>query len=255
VLYAVQAVYSPSFETALQNMVFFYVPFSLLFVLLSRLEWTPRLIRLCFTVIVFLALVFAGIGFVEYATKTIFLNSKLVVSNDLHTYFTVNSVFFDPDIFGRFLMLVMIGLATVLLFDRRPREQVGATLCLAVLWGGLLLTLSRSSQLALLLGLGIIAAFRWQVRRAVIIAAVRGRGRSCRDRRLTDDVRPQPGAERRLERVAPTSSRAASSILERPCGATARDHSSTSTRCTTTATPRRCRRRTRSLSRSPRSRA
>jgi putative inorganic carbon (hco3(-)) transporter len=170
VLYAVQAIYSPSFETALQNVVFFYVPFALLYVLLSQLDWTPRLLRLCFTLVVALALVFAGIGFVEYATKTIFLNSKLVVSNDLHTYFTVNSVFFDPDIFGRFLMLVMIGLAATLLFDRRPREQIGATLCLAVLWAGLLLTLSRSSQLALLLGLGVIAAFRWQVRRAVVIA-------------------------------------------------------------------------------------
>jgi O-antigen ligase len=171
VLYAVQAIYSPSFQTALQNMVFFYVPFALLYVQLSRLEWTPRLIRLCFTVIVSLALVFAVIGFVEYATKTIFLNSKLVITNDLHTYFTVNSVFFDPDIFGRFLVLVMLGLATVLLFDRRPREQVGATLCLAVLWAGLLFTLSRSSELALLLGLGVIAALRWQVRRAAMIAA------------------------------------------------------------------------------------
>jgi putative inorganic carbon (HCO3(-)) transporter len=171
VLYAVQAIYSPTFEAALQNMVFFYIPFTLLYVLLSQLEWTPRLIRLCFTVIVALALVFAGIGLVEYVTKTIFLNSKLVITNDLHTYFTVNSVFFDPDIFGRFLMLVMIGLATVLLFDRRPREQVGVTACLAALWAGLLLTLSRSSELALLLGLGIIAAFRWQVRRAVIVAA------------------------------------------------------------------------------------
>ena len=45
---------------------------------------------------------FSCIGFVEYATKTIILNSKLVVANDLHTYFTVNSVFFDPDIFGRY---------------------------------------------------------------------------------------------------------------------------------------------------------
>ncbi len=171
VLYAVQAIYSPTFESALQNMVFFYVPFTLLYVLLSRLDWTPRLIRVCFTVIVILALAFAGVGFLEYATKTILLNSKLVITNDLHTYFTVNSVFFDPDIFGRFLMLVMIGLATVLLFDRRPREQVGVTVCLAVLWAGLLFTLSRSSQLALLLGLGIIAAFRWQVRRAVIVAA------------------------------------------------------------------------------------
>ncbi|MEA2196862.1 MAG: hypothetical protein QOJ25_913 [Solirubrobacteraceae bacterium] len=171
VLYAVQAVYSPSFEAALRSMVFFYVPFTLLYVLLARLEWKPGLIRLCFTVIVGLAVIFAGIGFVEYATKTIFLNPKLIVANGLHTYFTVNSVFFDPDIFGRFLMLVMIGLATVLLFNRRPREQVGVTVSLAVLWAGLVLTLSRSSLAALLLGLAIIAAFRWQVRRAVIVGA------------------------------------------------------------------------------------
>ena len=67
---------------------------------------------------------FAVIGFVEYATKTIILNSKLVVANDLHTYFTVNSVFFDPDIFGRFLALVMILLAVLLLYDRPRREQL-----------------------------------------------------------------------------------------------------------------------------------
>jgi len=171
VLYAVQAVYSPGFESALRNMVFFYVPFTLLFVLLSRLDWTPDLVRRCLAVIVGLALVFAAIGFVEYATKTIFLNSQLILANNLHTYFIVNSVFLDPNIFGRFLMLVMIGLATVLLWDRRPREQVAATLCLAVLWAGLLLTLSRSSLATLLLGLGVIAALRWEIRRAVIVAA------------------------------------------------------------------------------------
>jgi O-antigen ligase len=170
VLYAVQAIYSPSFQTALQNMVFFYVPFALLYVLLSRLQWTPALVKLCFQVTVFLALVFAGIGFVEYATKTIFLNEKLVVANDLHTYFVVNSVFFDPNIFGRFLVLVMIGLATALLFESRPREQLGALASLGVLWAGLLLTISRSSQLALLLGLSVVAALRWQIQRAAIIA-------------------------------------------------------------------------------------
>ena len=172
VLYAVQAVYSADFETALRNMVFFYVPFALLYILLARLSWTPLLVRRCFTLIVVLGVIFAGIGFAEYETKTIFLNTKLIIANDLHTYFTVNSVFFDPDIFGRFLMLVMIGLATVLLWSRRPREQVAACIALAALWGGLVLTLSRSSLAALLLGLGIVAAFRWRLTRAVLVAAV-----------------------------------------------------------------------------------
>ncbi len=162
VLYAVQAVYSSDFEKALQQMVFFYVPFSLLFCLLRRLEWTPRLLRDCFVLIVGLAILFAGVGFVEYLTKTLFLNPKLIAANDVHTYFTVNSVFFDPDIFGRFLALVMISIAGVLLYERRTRDQLASIAALAVLWVGLLLTLSRSSLGALLVGLGVIAALRWK---------------------------------------------------------------------------------------------
>src|SRR5436190_2811454 len=161
VLYALQAVYSPDFEKALQQMVFFYVPFTLLFELLRGVTWSAALIRRCLQLVVALALVFSVIGFAEYATKTIILNSKLVVANDLHTYFTVNSVFFDPDIFGRFLALVMVLLAVVLLYGRPRREQLAAGLALAFLWAGLVLTLSRSSLGALLVGLAVLAALRW----------------------------------------------------------------------------------------------
>ena len=172
VVYAVQAVYSPDFEKALQQMVFFYVPFSLLFCLLRRLPWTPELIRTCLKVVVVLALLFAGVGFVEYATKTIILNPKLVAANDVHAYFTVNSVFFDPDIFGRFLALVMIAVAVLLLYERERREQLVTIAVLGVLWVGLVLTLSRSSLAALLVGLGAIAALRWHVGRVLVLAAV-----------------------------------------------------------------------------------
>jgi putative inorganic carbon (HCO3(-)) transporter len=171
VLYAVQALYSSDFEKALQQMVFFYVPFALLFCLLTRLRWTPRLIRVCLQVVIVLALVFAAVGFAEYATKTIFLNPKLIAANDVHTYFTVNSVFFDPDIFGRFLALVMILVATLLLYPYDRREQFGAIGVLAVLWAALVLTLSRSSLAALLVGLGTLSALRWRAFRALTIGA------------------------------------------------------------------------------------
>ncbi|MDQ6834691.1 MAG: O-antigen ligase family protein [Actinomycetota bacterium] len=172
VLYAVQAIYSPSFEKALQNMVFFYVPFTLLYCLLRGLRWTPAMVRNCLLVVVALALVFALIAYVEYATKTIILNPKLVVTNDLHTYFTVNSVFFDPDIFGRFLALVMILVAVLLLYPRPGREQAVSVVVLAALWVALVLTLSRSSLGALLVGLGVLAALRWKPTRALVVAAV-----------------------------------------------------------------------------------
>jgi putative inorganic carbon (HCO3(-)) transporter len=172
VLYAVQAIYSTSFETALQQMVFFYVPFALLYMLLREVRWTRRLVRSAVRLVAVLALAFSGLAFVEYATKTIILNPKLVVANDLHTYFTVNSVFFDPDIFGRFLALVMILIAGVLLFGRDRREHLASAAVLAVLWVGLVLTLSRSSLAALLVGLGVLAAMRWKPSRALVVAVV-----------------------------------------------------------------------------------
>ena len=171
VLYALQAAYSSKFTSALQNVVFFYVPFALAYCLLRRLDWTPRLIRICLFVLVGLAVVFALVGFVEYDTKTIFLNPKLIASNQVHAYFTVNSVFFDPNIFGRFLALVMILLAAVVLYGRRQRTLLVAIGVLAVLWVALVLTLSRSSIGALLVGLGAVAALRWRVGRAVFVAA------------------------------------------------------------------------------------
>jgi putative inorganic carbon (HCO3(-)) transporter len=170
VLYGLQAIYSSDFERALQNMVFFYAPFTLLYVLLRTVRWTPEMIRQCLLVIVGLALIFAAIAYAEYATKTIILNPKLVVTNDLHTYFTVNSVFFDPDIFGRFLALVMILLAVMLLYPRPGREQALTVVVLGALWVALVLTLSRSSLGALLVGLGVLAALRWRPTRALYIA-------------------------------------------------------------------------------------
>ncbi|HSO97777.1 MAG TPA: O-antigen ligase family protein [Solirubrobacteraceae bacterium] len=171
VLYAVQSVYSPYFEKALQQTVFFYVPFTLLFCLLRELDWDGRLVGRCLRAVVALAIVFALLGFVEYGTKTLLLNPKLIAANDVHAYFTVNSVFFDPDIFGRFLAIVMIALAGLLLRERERREELGLIGLLAVLWCGLVLTLSRSSLAALLVGLGVLAALRWRVRAILPVVA------------------------------------------------------------------------------------
>jgi O-antigen ligase len=112
-------------------------------------------------VLIGLALAFVAVGFVEYATRRLLLNPKVIASNELEAYFRVNSLFFDPNIYGRFLALVMLGLAAVLLWERRPRTAVLAAAALALLWGGLVLTLSQSSFAALLAGLFVLAALRY----------------------------------------------------------------------------------------------
>jgi putative inorganic carbon (hco3(-)) transporter len=178
VLYAVQALYSPAagspagFVTAVQNEVFFYIPFAILLARLRDIEWTHELIVRCLQVTVGLAIAFSLIGFLEEATQTLYLRSNLVQSNELHAYFTINSVFYDPDIFGRYLALVMLLVTTVLLYEKRIRWQLGAVLTLAILWTCLVFTLSRSSLVALAVGLAVLAALRWRVRPAVYAGVV-----------------------------------------------------------------------------------
>jgi O-antigen ligase len=170
-LYAIQAAYSIDFDRALENVVFFYVPFALLFVLVSRIAWTPRLTLACLGALVVLALAFAGIGFVEYATRRLFLNPKVIASNQLQDYFRVNSLFFDPNIYGRFLAIVMVLVVAWLIWARRARDAIAGALVLAILWGGLVLTLSQSSFASLLVGLAVLGGMRWSAKKALAISA------------------------------------------------------------------------------------
>jgi putative inorganic carbon (hco3(-)) transporter len=163
VLYALQSLYSDDNEQALKNFCLFYVPFAMLFVLLLDATWSPRLLRSSLIVTVGLALAFAAIGCIEFATGHLLItNEKVVSANDLLPYFRVNSLFFDPNIYGRYLALTMVLLAAVLLWTRRHRQVVLIAAALALLWAGLVFSLSQSSFGALLLGLAVLAALRWK---------------------------------------------------------------------------------------------
>ena len=163
VLYGAQSIYSSDVEPAIKNVCLFYVPFALLFLLLIEASWSRRLLRWSLRVTVGLALVFAAIGCVEFATGHLLItNAKVVEANDLLPYFRVNSLFFDPNIYGRYLALTMILLAAVLLWTRRRREVLLIAGSLALLWAGLVFSLSQSSFAALLVGLTVLAALRWK---------------------------------------------------------------------------------------------
>jgi O-antigen ligase len=170
-LYVVQIAYSADRAKAAENVAFFYVPFGLLFVLLRQVRWTPRLLGRCMLALVGIAVVLAGIGFVEYDRKSLFLNPKLVAANQYDNFFRVNSVFFDPSIYGRFLVLVMIAVTTSVLWGARREAKIGAVV-LAWLLAGLVTSFSQSSIAALLLGLAVLAAWRWSLRATALAAAV-----------------------------------------------------------------------------------
>jgi O-antigen ligase len=172
VLYALQSAYSDDRSKALEQVVFFYVPFALLFAVLRDIDWTEERLHAGLLVLLGLALAFTAVGFWEYQARELLLNPKVIASNQVEEYFRVNSLFFDPNIYGRFLALVMIAVAGVLLWTRRKLEMYAAAAVLAVLWGGLLLTLSQSSFVALLAGLAILALLRfgWLVVAPIVVA-------------------------------------------------------------------------------------
>ncbi|HWC28064.1 MAG TPA: O-antigen ligase family protein [Solirubrobacteraceae bacterium] len=171
VLYAAQAAYSSDFDDALKQTIFFYVPFALLYALLVRLRWSARLAAGCLVVLLVLATAFVAVGFVEFANRELLVNPKVISSNQLEAYFRVNSLFFDPNMYGRFLVVVMLGLVAILLWSRRAALAAACALALALLWAGLVLTLSQSSFTALLAGLAVLGALRWGARRAAAVVA------------------------------------------------------------------------------------
>jgi len=175
ILYAVQTWYSADFSKGLQNVCFFLVPFTVAFALLQDVRWDRRLLKWVLIVVGVEAAVFVLIGSAEYVTRSLFWNDQIIRSNEFHTYFRVNSVFWDPNVYGRYLALVTVVATAAMLWART--RQTFWLLCglILVLWLGLVPTFSQSSFIALLAGLAVLAAIRWSWRwtlAAVVVGLV-----------------------------------------------------------------------------------
>jgi putative inorganic carbon (HCO3(-)) transporter len=106
------------------------------------------------------AVAFVLVGSVEYVSRSLFWNDQVIRSNEFHTYFRVNSIFWDPNIYGRYLALVIVVAMSALLWVKERRTLALLTGLVAVLWLGLAMTFSQSSFAALLAGLAVLAALR-----------------------------------------------------------------------------------------------
>jgi len=163
-LYALQTLYSPDFSKSLQNVCFFFVPFSLVYALLRDVRWDKKLLVLVLWVVAIEAVAFVLVGLVEYVSRSLFWNDQVIRSNEFHTYFRVNSIFWDPNIYGRYLALVIVVAMSALLWVKKRKTLALLTGLVAVLWLGLAVTFSQSSFAALLAGLAVLAALRWSWR-------------------------------------------------------------------------------------------
>ena len=152
----------------------FYVPFTVLAVAVARLPWKRIGLWALYAELTMMGLVFAVVGFYQYETRTVFENPKVINSNAYAAFFRVNSVFWDPSVYGRFLVVAMIPSVVLVVRGRSPRIVWAAATALVVIWFGLLISFSQSSFAALLVAVIGVAfvAWRWRALLAVGLAVV-----------------------------------------------------------------------------------
>jgi hypothetical protein len=172
VLYAIQSSFSEDVSNAIENAGFFLIPFAVLFVLLLEVRWTRRLLGHVLIAIGAMASLFAVIAIYQYAARDLFLNDDLFDSNQLHVYFRVNSLFFDPNVLGRYLGLAIVALAAWLAWGADRRTLILAAFTATLALGALVFSFSISSFLALLAGLGTLALLRWHWQGALAFGAM-----------------------------------------------------------------------------------
>ena len=159
------------------TLFFFVLPFGLLAVALARLPWSPRALTGLFGLLCAMALLFAAIGGWQWITRDVFWNPKVIVSNSYAPFYRVNSVFWDPSIYGRFLVVAILAALVLILFRglRDNRLELGLGAFLVAVWVGLFVSFSQSSFAALAAGvvLAVALAWRWRALAAVgLVAAV-----------------------------------------------------------------------------------
>jgi O-antigen ligase/polysaccharide polymerase Wzy-like membrane protein len=150
----------------------FYVPFSLVALTFARLPWSRAGARILYAQVSLMALIFAVVGFYQYQTRDIFQNPKVITANAYAPFFRVNSVFWDPSVYGRFLVVAMTPSIVLVALGRSVRWSLLAGAMLVVTWFGLLISYSQSSFAALLVVVigAAFLAWRWRALVAVVLA-------------------------------------------------------------------------------------
>jgi O-antigen ligase len=146
----VSLLWADDVEAGANLLTFFTLPFVVLLATVARADfpdWVPRALAVAALA---LASVFAVVGLWQAATHELFFYApNLAVSNANTDYFRVTSLFGDPSLYGRHVVLG-IGIALALLAARRWRTAPLVAL-IALMWAGLLFSYSQSSMAALLL--------------------------------------------------------------------------------------------------------
>ena len=105
----------------------FILPFGLLAIGFARLPWRGRWLTWLWGGLVLTALAYATVGMYQWVTRDVFWNPGIIVGNAYAPFFRVNSVFWDPSIYGRYLAVaILVTLAGIVLGGVRGLRSLGA---------------------------------------------------------------------------------------------------------------------------------
>ncbi|HJZ62062.1 MAG TPA: O-antigen ligase family protein [Miltoncostaeaceae bacterium] len=161
----VSLLWSDDIQQGTIKIVFFYIPFVLLYRLV--VAWwreAKEALRALTVTTMAMAAPVALLAIGQYATRTIWWNDTLKQGNVYNRFFRANGIFYDPNILGRYLVLAILATVAVAWVTRSGRRLALLGALGALYTGGLIVTFSRSSALELVIGLALLAwrAFGWK---------------------------------------------------------------------------------------------
>ena len=139
-------------------LAFFVFPFVAGLGVVARAPLAPWLPRALLFTLVALGSLFATIGLWQAHTRTLFFAPSLEVANAYTSFFRVTSLFKDPSLYGRYLVIPIVALLVVLLLRKgRGIEWALLVIAIALLFAGLFFSYSQSSFVALFVVTGALA--------------------------------------------------------------------------------------------------
>lgn len=163
--------WADSVKAGVDLLAWFTLPFVVLLATVARAAYPAWLPRALGVVGVGMASLFAAVGLWQAAThKLFFYAPNLEVSNANTSYFRVTSLFGDPSLYGRHVVLGLALVLSVFAAGRlRPRSAIALT---ALLWLGLFFSYSQTSFVALVVVVLAIVATSGDPRMRRAVAAV-----------------------------------------------------------------------------------
>jgi O-Antigen ligase len=154
---ALSLLWTSDLEAGTTTLAFFVLPFTALVAVVARAPFPPWLPRVLAIIAVAQATLFAVIGIWQALThELLFFAPNLEVANTYAPIFRVTSLFRDPSLYGRHVVLGIVVLVVAVWLRRIP--TLPAVALIAVLWTGLYYSYSQSSLAALFVAVLAIAA-------------------------------------------------------------------------------------------------